>query len=71
MAADNIPSLSRRLEIETYEIEGGLVVFTERFHIRRGFCCGSDCRHCPYSPKAQKGNTRLQDGFKPIGTVEV
>ncbi|MDE1154853.1 MAG: DUF5522 domain-containing protein [Acidobacteriaceae bacterium] len=28
--------------------ENGLVVFTEQYHLRRGFCCNSDCRHCPY-----------------------
>jgi hypothetical protein len=26
----------------------GLVVFTEQFLKRRGYCCGSGCRHCPY-----------------------
>jgi hypothetical protein len=28
--------------------ESGARVFTELFHRRRGFCCGSGCRHCPY-----------------------
>jgi hypothetical protein len=27
---------------------GGLLVFTAEYHLRRGFCCGSGCRHCPY-----------------------
>ena len=26
----------------------GARVFTELFHRRRGVCCGSRCRHCPY-----------------------
>jgi Family of unknown function (DUF5522) len=26
----------------------GLVVFTASFLSRRGFCCESGCRHCPY-----------------------
>jgi len=26
----------------------GLTVFTELFHKKRGSCCDSDCRHCPY-----------------------
>lgn len=26
----------------------GLFVFTEAHHLRRGSCCGSRCRHCPY-----------------------
>jgi hypothetical protein len=27
---------------------GGMLVFTEAYHLRRGYCCGSGCRHCPY-----------------------
>ncbi|WP_374078784.1 DUF5522 domain-containing protein [Bdellovibrio bacteriovorus] len=26
----------------------GYIVFTELFHKRRGHCCESGCRHCPY-----------------------
>ena len=26
----------------------GYLVFTEQYHRRRGFCCGSGCRHCPW-----------------------
>jgi hypothetical protein len=29
--------------------ETGYLVFTEKFLARRGECCGSGCRHCPYS----------------------
>ena len=28
--------------------EGPYVVFTAQYHLRRGYCCNSDCRHCPY-----------------------
>jgi Family of unknown function (DUF5522) len=28
--------------------ETGLIVLTARFLARRGTCCGSGCRHCPY-----------------------
>jgi hypothetical protein len=27
---------------------GGLMVFTAKYLLRRGYCCGSGCRHCPY-----------------------
>jgi hypothetical protein len=27
---------------------GGLMVFTAACHLRRGYCCASGCRHCPY-----------------------
>lgn len=26
----------------------GLMVMTARYLLRRGYCCGNDCRHCPY-----------------------
>lgn len=26
----------------------GLKVFTAYYHLERGNCCGSGCRHCPY-----------------------
>jgi hypothetical protein len=26
----------------------GTMVFTAAYHLRRGWCCGSGCRHCPY-----------------------
>ena len=26
----------------------GYLVFTEQYHRRRGFCCGSGCRHGPW-----------------------
>jgi len=38
-----------RLTAEDYYLtEEGLWVFTERYHLKRGYCCRSGCRHCPY-----------------------
>lgn len=31
-----------------YYIENGRWVFMAEFHLNRGSCCGSSCRHCPY-----------------------
>jgi len=31
-----------------YYMENGFFVFTEKYHLERGYCCGSGCRHCPY-----------------------
>ena len=31
-----------------FDPETGLLVFTRRYHLRRGYCCESGCRHCPY-----------------------
>ncbi|ASD64398.1 DUF5522 domain-containing protein [Bdellovibrio bacteriovorus] len=32
----------------------GYTVFTEYFHLKRGHCCGSGCRHCPWKKISQK-----------------
>lgn len=31
-----------------YYVEDGLLVFTAHFLMKRGYCCESGCRHCPY-----------------------
>jgi hypothetical protein len=31
-----------------YYMENGWCVFTKEYHVRRGYCCRSGCRHCPY-----------------------
>jgi hypothetical protein len=36
---------------EDYYFEGPLMVFTAAYHLKRGSCCGSGCRHCPYPEK--------------------
>lgn len=38
------PSLE---EGDYYEING-FIVFTERYHRKRGYCCNNGCKHCPY-----------------------
>ena len=36
------------LEPEDYYFEGPYMVFTAAYHLKRGYCCNSNCRHCPY-----------------------
>jgi hypothetical protein len=36
------------LRPEDFYMENGFLVFTAAYHLRRGYCCNSDCRHCPY-----------------------
>ena len=35
--------------IDFYFDENGYMVFTEKYHIDEGHCCGHGCRHCPYN----------------------
>ncbi len=44
---------------EAYYInEEGLLTFTAKFLLSRGFCCGNGCRHCPYNYEAVPEPTR-------------
>ncbi len=38
--------------LDFYFTPEGYMVFTAEHHLKRGYCCGNGCRHCPY-PKAQ------------------
>jgi Family of unknown function (DUF5522) len=42
------PNAPGPLEPEDYYYENGYLVFTAAYHLKRGSCCGSGCRHCPY-----------------------
>jgi hypothetical protein len=33
---------------EDFYMDGPYMVFTAAYHLKRGYCCNSDCRHCPY-----------------------
>lgn len=49
------------LSQEDYYIDErtGYIVFTRKYHLKRGICCGSLCRHCPFLPKHQKGSIEI------------
>jgi hypothetical protein len=34
--------------IHYYIKDDGLIVFTEQYHLEKGYCCGYGCLHCPY-----------------------
>ncbi len=31
-----------------YLTKEGYKVFTEKYHLKRGYCCQNNCRHCPF-----------------------
>jgi hypothetical protein len=33
--------------------EGELMVFTAHYLLKRGYCCNSGCRHCPFRDDAE------------------
>lgn len=50
LTAKKMPQLSD----DEYYIENGFYVFTEKYLKRRGYCCDSGCRHCPYKEQDPK-----------------
>jgi len=34
---------------DSYLDEHGQIVFTAAYHLKRGYCCGNGCRHCPFA----------------------
>ncbi len=54
----NPPAAPPVLEPEDYYFEGPNLVFTAAYHLKRGFCCGSGCRHCPYEKSAVTQNPK-------------
>jgi len=51
--------MSEIVEDEDFYWEGDFIVFTRAYHLKRGYCCGSGCRHCPYDPRWTSGETRV------------
>jgi hypothetical protein len=47
-SAEQKPEPRPLVEGEDFYREGPYVVFTAAYHLRRGSCCGSGCRHCPW-----------------------
>ncbi|WP_437927554.1 DUF5522 domain-containing protein [Sorangium sp. So ce291] len=60
------PKPPKAIEGEDYYLEGGRVVFTEVYHLKRGYCCNSKCRHCPYreDPPAETSVTVIVPRLK-------
>ena len=45
---DQVEPHGEELHPDDFYYEGPYLVFTEAYHLRRGYCCNSGCRHCPY-----------------------
>ncbi len=49
------------LDEEDFYKEDGYIIFTEKYHLKRGYCCENACRHCPYGFDAKSGMKRQSD----------
>ena len=41
---------------EFYLSPEGYIIYTEKYHLKRGYCCKNGCKHCPfgYNKKNEK-----------------
>lgn len=47
---------SKQLDPEDfYYSPEGYIVFTEKYHLKRGYCCKNGCKHCPYGYNKKTG----------------
>jgi hypothetical protein len=45
-------SKRKQLDPDDYYLsEEGYIVFKASYHLKRGYCCQSGCKHCPYGFK--------------------
>jgi hypothetical protein len=56
--SDDLSGFSKRsnlTEEDYYISEEGYIIFTEEYHLKRGYCCKSGCKHCPYGYDKKTG----------------
>jgi len=44
----SVPVSLPALQPGDFYFDRGLMVLSRHYHLRRGYCCGNGCRHCPY-----------------------
>jgi hypothetical protein len=56
-------SFNKKIPIEEgdfYYSDEGYIVFTEQYHLKRGHCCQSGCKHCPYGFDKKTGKLKKE-----------
>lgn len=41
--------------------EGGYIIFTEKYLLKRGYCCQNACKHCPYGFDKKSGQIKKKN----------
>jgi hypothetical protein len=49
---------SKLSEEDYYLSPEGYIIFTESYHLKRGYCCKSGCKHCPYGFDKKTGRVK-------------
>ena len=49
----------KKLNPEDYYLsKQGYIIFTKKYHLKRGYCCLSNCKHCPYGYDKNTNKTK-------------
>ncbi|MCB0506725.1 MAG: DUF5522 domain-containing protein [Chitinophagales bacterium] len=46
--------------VDYYINEDGNFVFTKAYHLKRGYCCGNGCKHCPWKDDEEEKSKHKQ-----------
>ncbi len=50
----NLPKTTELVLNIDYYVQDGLYVFTKWYHLKRGYCCKNNCKHCAYGYTKEK-----------------
>lgn len=50
-----------------YLSQDGYIIFTEAYHLKRGYCCQSGCKHCPWKNSPDKSKIRPRISQQDVG----
>lgn len=58
---EGFSKIDKLADDEYYYSPEGYIVFTEKYLLKRGYCCQNGCKHCPYGfrkkpPTPEGGN---------------
>ena len=60
--------LNKELSPDDYYLSPeGYIIFTEKYHLKRGYCCKSGCIHCPYGYNKNTGRFDKKKDNKDLG----
>jgi Family of unknown function (DUF5522) len=62
--------LPRLVQGVDYYLDGGKFVFTAAYHRKRGYCCNSKCRHCPYGADGGLGARISSASISIVGLTD-
>jgi hypothetical protein len=55
---DSFSKKNKLTSEDFYYSPEGYKVFTEKYHLKRGYCCENGCRHCPFGFDKSKGRRK-------------